>query len=786
MTKQSPRAFQYGTRGVSEAAGTIYENFVLTITGTTTGTLALETAANFEYYTVPLGTITEGVDYQDLSAGVSYSYPAGSANGTIVQGHVDIYDDNVDEAQYEYFDFRTRYAGGAETAQLTIRISDNDTAGVTVTESGGSTTVAEGGATDTFTVRLASQPATGYVTIQLDPDTQCQLNGNTAGAPIVLFFSAANWNSYQSVVVSAVDDTINEGTHSCFIDNTLSASDSSEYPTTMTVADVTATIIDNDAPTSTPTATATRTNTPTNTATATRTPTNTNTFTPTSTNTLTPTNTATNTSTFTPTATRTNTPTNTATPTVTNTSTPLPVCSNVSLSSAVVFDTSSGVWFIINNANPLSGLLTDAKIVWKIPLPPNDQLLLNQGQINGSAWYINQFLSDVNGVTLNSGVAGWQNGTPPDYVNRKIAASGSTIVKIFYLNGTSNLGTVMSAYDFAGTTFTIDLGGGVICPLTLNLPTPTPRNTATFTPSVTNTATNTATFTPSYTNTPTDTATFTPTFTNTPIPPRPDTIGVYKNGTFYLRNSNTSGGADLTVPFGGDASDLPVVGDWNKDGVDTVGVYRSSTGFFYLSNSNTAPNADYVILFGNPGDAPFAGYWTSDMTGDGIGVYRNSNGILYQRKSLTSGFDDFFAVFGNPGDQAYAGNWESNGFDSIGIYRSSTQTWYMTNNSQPSGITFSDLSFVWDISTMLPVAGDWDGDHATNVGYLTPSGVFVLHASNGSSSTNDMLLVFGPTNGRPVAGKWIAPSRPPVVGIVGGSQPGSNNLGNNGGNDNAD
>jgi plastocyanin len=45
----------------------------------------------------------------------------------------------------------------------------------------------------------------------------------------------------------------------------------------------------------------------------------------------------------------------------------------------------------------------------------------------------------------------------------------------------------------------------------------------------------------------------TPTATVTPVPPgatRPDTIGVYKDGVFYLRNSNTGGIADITVAFG--------------------------------------------------------------------------------------------------------------------------------------------------------------------------------------------------------------------------------------------
>jgi hypothetical protein len=259
----------------------------------------------------------------------------------------------------------------------------------------------------------------------------------------------------------------------------------------------------------------------------------------------------------------------------------------------------------------------------------------------------------------------------------------------------------------------------------------------------------------------------TPTPTVTPNPNRPDTIGVYKNGSFSLRNTNNAGAADITASFGGDASDLPVVGDWNSNGVDTIGVYRNSTGVFLLSDSNTSPAVNYSLVFGNPGDTPFAGRWSADMTNSGVGVYRNSNGVLYQKKQLTTGFDDFFAIYGNPGDQGVAGDWDDDGFDSIGIYRSSNQTWFLTNDSEPSGITFSDIDFVWNIGTARAVVGDWNGDGSTTVGFLNSGGVFVLHSTNAAVGT-DNTFAFGPSDGFPVAGKWTAGSQPSPRGVIGG------------------
>src|SRR6266404_992251 len=66
------------------------------------------------------------------------------------------------------------------------------------------------------------------------------------------------------------------------------------------------------------------------------------------------------------------------------------------------------------------------------------------------------------------------------------------------------------------------------------------------------------------------------------------TIGVYRPGNtfFYLRNTNTAGNPDISVPFGA-SGDIPVVGDWDGNGTVTIGVYRASISTFFLRNSNS-------------------------------------------------------------------------------------------------------------------------------------------------------------------------------------------------------
>ena len=88
------------------------------------------------------------------------------------------------------------------------------------------------------------------------------------------------------------------------------------------------------------------------------------------------------------------------------------------------------------------------------------------------------------------------------------------------------------------------------------------------------------------------------------------TIGIYRPSisTFFLRNSNASGIADIVVTYGL-PGDSPVVGDWDGNGTTTVGIYRSSLSLFSLRNANSAGDADATVAFGLMGDIPVVGNW---------------------------------------------------------------------------------------------------------------------------------------------------------------------------------
>lgn len=93
-------------------------------------------------------------------------------------------------------------------ATTTYTILDNDTAGVNLSQT--TMALAEGGAADTYTLVLTSQP-TSTVNIVLTVPTDLQTDATT------FTFTSGNWSIPQMVTVTARQDMLQEGTHTASI-----------------------------------------------------------------------------------------------------------------------------------------------------------------------------------------------------------------------------------------------------------------------------------------------------------------------------------------------------------------------------------------------------------------------------------------------------------------------------------------------------------------------------------------------------------------------------------------
>ena len=241
------------------------------------------------------------------------------------------------------------------------------------------------------------------------------------------------------------------------------------------------------------------------------------------------------------------------------------------------------------------------------------------------------------------------------------------------------------------------------------------------------------------------------------------TIGLYNPATrtFFLRNSNSSGVADLSFPYGpAGAGWIPLVGHWPGPGVTTVGLYNPATGTFYLRNSNSGGVADLTFSYGPAGAGwiPLVGDWT----GQGkvtVGLYDPLTSTFYLRNSNTSGVADLTFGYGPTGAgwTPLVGDWTGQGKVTVGLYDPLTSTFYL-RNSNTSGV--ADLTFGYGPTGAgwIPLVGDWTALGITTVGLYNPAtSTFYLRNSN-SSGVADLTFSYGPAGASPpwrsLAGVW--------------------------------
>jgi hypothetical protein len=202
-----------------------------------------------------------------------------------------------------------------------------------------------------------------------------------------------------------------------------------------------------------------------------------------------------------------------------------------------------------------------------------------------------------------------------------------------------------------------------------------------------------------------------------------DTPGVFRQRAgvaplWVLSNNTTGDGPLLSFAWGEPTGDIPIVGDWNADGADTVGLFRGGTGApqWYLATTNAAGGGNpSPVSYGNPGDAPIVGDWNGDGI-DTLGVVRaGSGGPEWWLASANSNGGGAPALttftYGNSGDVPLAGDWNGDGTDTVGIFRreAGTARWSVAPANSPTGAG-STHDFLFGLPDDAPVVGDWNGD----------------------------------------------------------------------------
>jgi hypothetical protein len=200
------------------------------------------------------------------------------------------------------------------------------------------------------------------------------------------------------------------------------------------------------------------------------------------------------------------------------------------------------------------------------------------------------------------------------------------------------------------------------------------------------------------------------------------------NGTFDDPNNHDTDftNGDIVFKFGL-PSDFPVVGDWNNDGFDEIGVYgRRADGFRFeldLNGNGTFDTNDISFLFNatgpGAGGRPVAGRWNPGQNGDHVAVFNGTTWIVdVDTDAYTVGAPNVApdvivtAARGRP----IVADFNGDGDDDAGLFQSTTNTFVLDLNSDDNFQVDTTIVFGFTTIGQLPVAADWDADGDGNIG----------------------------------------------------------------------
>ncbi len=244
-------------------------------------------------------------------------------------------------------------------------------------------------------------------------------------------------------------------------------------------------------------------------------------------------------------------------------------------------------------------------------------------------------------------------------------------------------------------------------------------------------------------------------------PTETDAIGLFdaKSRTFYLKTSNSREDADAIVRFGAPGS-VPVMGDFDGDGTDTLGVYSPTLGEFSQKDTNAEGPASSRFRFGGTQlkFKPLVGNWDG-RGGDSVGVYSPVRGLFLLRNSNDSGSPHIQTPFGpknaTPELIPIAGNWSGgDSIDGIGLYNPTTGRFLLKDDPTTAGPGDFAFGFGAVGRGLIPIVGNWDDDDRDNVGLYDPAERTFFLRMTQSDGPADRAFRFGPKGLMPVAGNF--------------------------------
>ena len=221
----------------------------------------------------------------------------------------------------------------------------------------------------------------------------------------------------------------------------------------------------------------------------------------------------------------------------------------------------------------------------------------------------------------------------------------------------------------------------------------------------------------------------------------PNVVDPIAGATFFIANSFGGGNAAVTTVFGF-PGDQPVVGDWDGNGFDDIGVRRGSR--FEVRYGTGAGFPSKVFGYGKPGDELFIGDWDGNGT-DTLAVRRGKE--FYIRNDTNSGPAHVVLGYGKPGDEVFVGDWDGDGKDTFAVRRGNV--FYLRNDLQPGNAT---TVFGYGKAGDEVLIGDWDGDREDTFAVRRGNRYFLRNDT--VSGAAHITLAYGKPTDTVLVGDW--------------------------------
>ncbi|MEX2316840.1 MAG: SdrD B-like domain-containing protein [Pirellulales bacterium] len=243
----------------------------------------------------------------------------------------------------------------------------------------------------------------------------------------------------------------------------------------------------------------------------------------------------------------------------------------------------------------------------------------------------------------------------------------------------------------------------------------------------------------------------------------------------------------------GNADALPVVGDFNGDGVSEIGVFVKGQWFLDVNGNGHWDNDDLWARLGTEPDRPVTGDWDADGKDD-IGIFgpawprdpwaiarepgqpdpaniptepadkfknmpptdedATSGGRTLKRtaqgKPRIDRIDHVFH-YGVPGDTPVTGDWNGDGIRQIGVFCHGQ--WNIDLNGD-GRFTEVDAAFTFGQFGDLPVVGDFNGDGLDEIGIYRAGRWTIDSNNNRQLDAQDKVFELGTAGDKPVVGDW--------------------------------